>query len=123
MCDNFLYVFMAAPRGCATRRSEALLFEWRWETFAAVLSQQGGEAGGSLIRVVPGRAGAALTKPGRIQYCQMGRVRRAWRKGVREEPVPLRPSTRRPAQTWWIGAGRGASRRIFWRRVLPGVAL
>ena len=26
--DNYLYVFKAAPRGCATRRSEALLFEW-----------------------------------------------------------------------------------------------
>ena len=31
---------------------------------AVVLSQQGGVAEGSLIRVVPGRAGAALTKPG-----------------------------------------------------------
>jgi hypothetical protein len=27
--ENFLYVFKAAPRGCAARRSEALLFEWR----------------------------------------------------------------------------------------------
>jgi hypothetical protein len=54
---------------------------------ASVLSQQGGEAGGSLIRVAPGRAGAALTKPGRVQHCQMGRARRAWRRGVREEPA------------------------------------
>jgi RNAse (barnase) inhibitor barstar len=30
------------------------------------LSQQGGEAGGSLIREAPGRAGAAPTKPGRV---------------------------------------------------------
>lgn len=29
------------------------------------LSQQGGEAGGSLSREAPGRAGAAPTKPGR----------------------------------------------------------
>ena len=71
-----------------TVRREALcVSEWRWETFACGLSQQVAVAEGSLIRVVPGRAGAALTKPGRVQYCQMGRVRRAWRKGVREEPV------------------------------------
>jgi hypothetical protein len=38
-------------------------FVRRWETFSLVLSQQGGEAEGSLIRVVPGRVGAALTKP------------------------------------------------------------
>jgi hypothetical protein len=31
-----------------------------------ILSQQDGGVGGSLIRVVPGRAGAALTKPGRF---------------------------------------------------------
>jgi hypothetical protein len=31
-----------------------------------ILSQQDGGAGGSLIRVVPGRVGAALTKPGRV---------------------------------------------------------
>ena len=38
---------------------------WRWETFVAGLSQQGGEAGGSLSRETPGRVGAALTTPGR----------------------------------------------------------
>src|SRR5215472_2787797 len=50
----------------------------------------------------------------------MGRARRAWRKGVREEPALLRPSTLAPAQTWWIGAGRGASRRVAERRELRG---
>lgn len=35
------------------------------------------EAEGSLIRVMPRRVRAALTKPGRVQYCQMGRVRQA----------------------------------------------
>jgi len=45
-------------------RREALLFEWRWETCTAWSSQRLGEAEGSLIREVPGRAGAALTKPG-----------------------------------------------------------
>src|SRR5262249_36755283 len=89
--NQSVHAFTAAPRGCAARRREGLLFQGGGRTFAAGLSRQGGEAEGSLIRVVPGRAGAALTKPGRIQYCQMGRVRRAWRKGVREEPVSLRP--------------------------------
>src|SRR6266567_904905 len=39
------------------------------------LSQQGGEAGGSLIREAPGRVGAALTKPGRAstaRWCGSG---------------------------------------------------
>ena len=39
------------------------------------LSQQGGEAGGSLIREAPGRAGAAPTKPGRAstaRWCGSG---------------------------------------------------
>jgi hypothetical protein len=40
--------------------------EWRWETFAAWPSQRLGEAEGSLIRRVPGRAGAALTTTGRV---------------------------------------------------------
>jgi hypothetical protein len=66
------------------------------------LSQQVSVAEGSLIRVVPGRAGAALTKPGRGHYCQMVRVRRAWRKGVREEPALLRPSTLTPARASWL---------------------
>jgi hypothetical protein len=73
-------------------RREALWFEWRWETFACGLSQQVAVAGDSLIRVVPGRAGAVPTKPGCAQDCQMGRVRRARRRGVREEPALLRPS-------------------------------
>jgi len=41
------------------------------------LSQQSGEAGGSLIREAPGRAGAAPDKAGTCQYCQMARARRA----------------------------------------------
>jgi hypothetical protein len=39
------------------------------------LSQQGGEAGGSLTREAPGWAGAALTKPGRAstaRWCGSG---------------------------------------------------
>jgi hypothetical protein len=49
--------------------------EWRWETFIAVLSQQGGAAEGSPPREVPGRVGAALTKPGHAstaRWCGLG---------------------------------------------------
>ena len=92
-------------------RREALLFEWRWETVAVGPSQQVGEAGGSLIREMPGRVGAAPTKPGRVRHCQMARVRRAGWRGVREEPASLRPSTLSPARTWRIWAGCGASPR------------
>jgi len=51
-------------------RREALLFEWWCETSTAALSQQGGEAEGSLIREVPGTVGAALTKPGHIRIAR-----------------------------------------------------
>ena len=56
-------------------RREALCFEWRWETFIVVLSQQGGGAEGSPTREVPGRVGAALTMPGRARiarWCGFG---------------------------------------------------
>ena len=46
-------------------RREALWFEWRCKAITSGLSQQVSVAEGSLIRVVPGRAGAALTKPER----------------------------------------------------------
>ena len=46
-------------------RREALLIRVEVRDLPPLtLSQQGGEAGGSLIREAPGRAGAALTKPG-----------------------------------------------------------
>ena len=50
-----------APR-CATRRC---VFVRRWKGSAAGPSQRPGEAGGSLIRGSPGRAGAASTTSGR----------------------------------------------------------
>jgi hypothetical protein len=54
MCD--------VHRVCAVRRSDSNGGE---RPTSLILSQQDGGAEGSLIRVVPGRAGAALTKPGR----------------------------------------------------------
>src|SRR6266480_2445630 len=72
-------------------RREALLIRVEVRDLPPLtLSQQGGEAGGSLIREAPGRVGAAPDKAGTRQYCQMARVRRAWRRGVREEPALLR---------------------------------
>jgi hypothetical protein len=56
-------------------RREALWFEWGWETFTAWSSQRLGRSWGSLIREVPGRVGAALTKPGRARtarWCGFG---------------------------------------------------
>jgi hypothetical protein len=56
-------------------RREALLFEWRWKTATAGLSQQVGVAEGSPFRVVPERVGAALTKPERVstaRWCGFG---------------------------------------------------
>ena len=54
---------------CAVRR---WWFERRWKTCAIGLSQQVDVAGGSLIRVTPGRVGAALTTPGRSSTARWG---------------------------------------------------
>jgi hypothetical protein len=43
--------------------------------FAAVLSQQDGEAGGSLTREVPGKVASGPDKAGTCQHHQMVRVR------------------------------------------------
>ena len=51
------------------------------------LSQQGGGAGGSPIRVTTGRVASGPDKAGTCQHCQMARVRRAGWKGVRKEPA------------------------------------
>jgi hypothetical protein len=53
---------LASAPGCATRRC---VFVRRWKGSAAGPSQRSGEAGGSLIRGSPGRAGAASTTSGR----------------------------------------------------------
>jgi len=57
---------------------------------------------------VPGRAGSSPDKAGTCQHCQMARVRRARRRGVREEPALLRPSNWSPARIWRMWAGCGA---------------
>jgi hypothetical protein len=68
-------------------RHEALCSERSGMT-AACLSQQAGEAEGSLTRDVPGRVGAALPTPGRAGTARPVRVRQARREGVRvQEPV------------------------------------
>lgn len=76
-----------------------------------ILSQQVGEAGGSLIRVVTERVASGPDKVGACQHCQMVRVRRAGWKGVREEPVftSLKAGS---ARIWRIWAESGASQPI-----------
>jgi hypothetical protein len=44
---------------------------------------------------------------GTCQHCQMVRARRAWRKGIREEPA-FTPLKITPARTWRIGVGGDA---------------
>ncbi len=76
-----------------------------------ILSQQGGEAGGSPIRVMPVRVASGPDKVGTCQHCQMVRVRRARWKGVREEPAftSLKAGS---ARTWWMWAESGASQHV-----------
>ena len=61
-------LFESAPRG-------ARAFERRWKDSVAAPSQRGGEAGGSLTREMPGRAGSSRDKVGMGRYCQTARVR------------------------------------------------
>ncbi len=53
------------------------------------------------------RAESSRDKAGTAQHCQMGRVRRARRRGVREEPA-FTSRNESPAPTWRIWAGCGA---------------
>ena len=68
----------------ATRRHDT---EWRCKTATAALSQQDGEAGGSLTRETPGRAASSPDNDGTRQHYRMARARQARREGVREEPA------------------------------------
>ena len=66
---------MAKASSAGFVRREVLLIRVEVEDPTACLSQQVGGAEGSLIRVVPGRVGAALTKPGRVstaRWCGSG---------------------------------------------------
>jgi hypothetical protein len=74
--------------GCATRRC---VFVWRWKGSTAGPSQRSGEAGGSLIRGSPGRAGSSLDNVGTGRYCQTARVRLARSEGVTRVNQRLKP--------------------------------
>ena len=67
----FTSVWTVNPAHCAVRRRSSS----GGKTFAGRPPQQVAEAEGSLIRLVPGNAGAALAKPGRVRRRQFGRVR------------------------------------------------
>ena len=68
-------------------RHEAPDTEWRCKTATAALSQQDGEAGGSLIRETPGRVASSPDNDGTCQHYRMVRARQARREGGREEPA------------------------------------
>ena len=116
----------ASHRRCAVRR---LLIEWRWEAFACVPSQRGGEAGGSLFREVPGRVGAALTRPWRVGTARRrGCGERGGKAYARNRPSASLNDA--PARTWriWAGGdahpsassrGRGTSRTVGVRKGRP----
>ena len=70
-----------------------------------ILSQQDGGAEGSLIRVTPVRAVSSPDKAGTGQYCQMVWVRRAGRRGVREEPACDIPLIRHRLEPGGCGPG------------------
>jgi hypothetical protein len=55
-------------------------------------------AEGSLIRETPGRAESSPDQAGACQHYRMVRVRRAWDKGGRKEPVCKAPQERAPAR-------------------------
>ena len=61
---------------------------WGWKASTTVLSQQGGEAGRSLIRETPGRVASSSDNAGTCQDYRMVRVRQARREGVREKRAP-----------------------------------
>ena len=61
------------------------------ETRPAGLSQQAGEAGGSLTLEVQGRAGSSLDNAGTVRNRQTVRVRQARREGVTQVNQRLNP--------------------------------
>lgn len=61
------------------------------ETRPSVVSQQDGEAGGSLTLEVQGRVGSSLDNAGTGRHCQTVRVRQARREGVTQVNQWLNP--------------------------------
>ena len=102
-----------APRG-------AICTGWRWKDSAAGLSQQAGEAEGSLIREAPGRVEAALTTTGRVGTARRpGSGKRDGKVNV-SEPVVEPPQAETPAPTWWMWAGQQCTRDLELGRATPG---
>src|SRR5207249_272260 len=67
--------------------------ERRCKAFSAWLSQQPGEAGGSLTRRTPGRVDSSPDNDGTCRHGQTVRVRQARRDGVREKSASERSSS------------------------------
>ena len=109
-----------APRG-------AVESERRWKTSTVGLSQQPGEAEGSLIRETPGEGGSSPDNDGTGRHCQTARVRQARRRGVRvQEPVVEPPQVERRLEPGGSGPVSGARpvrhRRVGRLRVGHGLA-
>jgi hypothetical protein len=92
--------------GCATRRCET---GWRWEGSTIGLSQQAGEAGGSLTWEAPGRVGSSPDDDETGRHRQTAWARLARRRGVRvQEPVVEPPKATTPAPNL-VDMGRSAA--------------
>ncbi len=101
----------------ATRRR---VTERRWKTFASGLSQQPGEAGGSLTREVPGRAASSPDNDGTSRHYRMGRVRQARQEGGREEPASTLLKRYRQLKPGGYGLDGGAHPLLITGGELPG---
>jgi len=89
-------------------RREAQWFERRWETYVADPVAAGRWSRGKPDPGGAGSGGSSPDKAGTGQYCQVVRVWRARRRGVREEPVCDTPLMRHQLKSG--GYGLGAAR-------------
>jgi hypothetical protein len=90
---------------------------------ASGLSQQAGEAGGSLTPEAQGRAGATSDNNGTGRHRQTARARQARREGVTgREPVVEPPQANAPAPTWRMWAGQQRTPSPVDRDFVVGVA-
>lgn len=69
------------------------------------LSQQSGEAEGSMTLEVQGRAASGLDDDGTAWDCQTGPVRQARQTGATQVNHWWNPVSVEPARIWWIWAG------------------
>ena len=98
----------------------------RCKTFSAVLSQQGGEAGGSLIREMPGRADSSPDNDGTRQALPDGAGPASetgrWTRGTSGVKPFNEPASSNPVDLGWIAVRTRAlitGRELLDRLILP----